>query len=333
MANIKNPLVSIIVPVYNVEQYIRRCIDSILNQSYKNIELIIVDDGSTDSSPQIIKEYIDKAIIVTQRNKGQAAARNTGLSHATGDFLCFVDSDDYLYQDAISVLMQRLNDSNADLICGLADTSNKKGKKFSVIKKFSIKTLSKKDDIIKTTLLINNIKSSVCAKLYRSSIILNNKCFFTEGKINEDNTFTCKLSTYLNAVSFVNIPIYYIEQRPSSTSRNFKDTNIAVCYDNYLELINFYKTKQLDYYIPYINCNYIVYVLYTLSGIAYFSKDYQSFYHLYTLLDSSYFKDDIYSCLKLKGKIYSIVYSISKHPKLFYYIIKCARLCGYKRCN
>ena len=84
MANIKNPLVSIIVPVYNVEQYIRRCIDSILNQSYKNIELIIVDDGSTDSSPQIIKEYIDKAIIVTQRNKGQAAARNTGLSHATG---------------------------------------------------------------------------------------------------------------------------------------------------------------------------------------------------------------------------------------------------------
>ena len=142
MANIKNPLVSIIVPVYNVEQYIRRCIDSILNQSYKNIELIIVDDGSTDSSPQIIKEYIDKAIIVTQRNKGLAAARNTGLSHATGDFLCFVDSDDYLLNDAIMSMLNTIQQTNADFVCGLAISTGKNETEIPVIHKF------KKDTII-----------------------------------------------------------------------------------------------------------------------------------------------------------------------------------------
>lgn len=333
MTNCNTPLVSIIVPVYNVEAYLERCLDSIINQSYINIELIIVDDGSTDRSPEIIKKYTDSAIIISQKNKGLASARNSGLKQAHGEYICFVDSDDYLFEDAISTLVYNIERYNTDMVCALAATQDVKGKIFPVIKEFNIQVLRDKNDIIISSLLVKNIKCSVWAKLFRAKVLLENNCYFPEGQINEDNIFTCELASYQSAVSFVNIPIYYIEQRAASISRNYKDINVTTCYGNYQKLIRFYTCRDLGNYLPYINCNYILNTLFTLISIAYHSKDYLSFYHFYTLLDSSYFKKDISSCLKIKGNSYYIIYSISKHPRFFYTAIKCARLCGYKRYN
>ena len=130
MTSLNTPLVSIIVPVYNVEAYIERCLDSITNQSYNNIELIIIDDGSTDRSSEIIKKYTDSAIIITQKNKGQASARNSGLRKAHGKYICFVDSDDYLFVDAISTLVYNIERYNTDMVCALAATQDVKGKIF-----------------------------------------------------------------------------------------------------------------------------------------------------------------------------------------------------------
>lgn len=97
-----NPEISIIVPVYNVEKYLKRCIDSILNQSFENFELILVDDGSTDNSGKIVDEYegIDKRIrVIHKQNGGQGSARNRGLDIAKGNYIGFVDSDDWIHRD------------------------------------------------------------------------------------------------------------------------------------------------------------------------------------------------------------------------------------------
>ena len=112
------PKISIIVPVYNVESYLVRCIDSILNQSFKNFELILVNDGSTDDSLIICKKYlnVDKRIkLVSQVNKGLSAARNTGLRHTSGKYICFIDSDDFVEKDYLLFLINNIEKYNSDI--------------------------------------------------------------------------------------------------------------------------------------------------------------------------------------------------------------------------
>ena len=105
------PLISVIVPVYQVERYLRECLDSVLAQTYVNLEIIVVDDGSTDSSPRIVSEYASKDARIrrfTQPNQGLSSARNTGLEHASGEYILFVDSDDVLSPDHVKVLYRAL---------------------------------------------------------------------------------------------------------------------------------------------------------------------------------------------------------------------------------
>lgn len=104
--------VSIIIPVYNIEKYIERCLLSIINQSYKNIEVIIVDDGSTDKSSDIVDDYLNhnNFIVIHKENGGLSSARNAGLKVATGEFVMFVDGDDYLMDNAIEILVKKIND-------------------------------------------------------------------------------------------------------------------------------------------------------------------------------------------------------------------------------
>ena len=119
----KGKLISIIVPIYNVENYLDRCLKSIINQSYKNLEIILVEDASTDHSQEIAEKYrkIDERIklLVHQKNAGLSAARNTGLANATGQYIGFVDSDDYIEEDMYQVLYELLEKNDADIsICG-----------------------------------------------------------------------------------------------------------------------------------------------------------------------------------------------------------------------
>ncbi len=113
-------LVSIIVPVYNVEKYIEKCILSIINQTYTNLEIIIVNDGSLDHSENIIKEYISKdnrIKYIKRENGGLGAARNTGIENATGKYIAFVDSDDWIDPEMYSVLWQKAYECDADVVC------------------------------------------------------------------------------------------------------------------------------------------------------------------------------------------------------------------------
>ena len=111
-----NKLVSIIVPVYNVEKYLERCIESLLNQTYKNIEILLIDDGSTDCSGAICDKYSKQARVFHQANRGVSAARNIGLKYMQGDFVCFVDPDDYISPYLIEKAMDSAIKHNADIV-------------------------------------------------------------------------------------------------------------------------------------------------------------------------------------------------------------------------
>ena len=114
----ENPLVSIIVPVYNGETFLKECVDSILNQTYKNIELILINDGSKDNSAQIINEYAKKderVVAIHQENSGVCASRNNGLRNTHGEYICLIDQDDYVFPDYISYLYTLIKENNADI--------------------------------------------------------------------------------------------------------------------------------------------------------------------------------------------------------------------------
>ncbi|PXV90159.1 glycosyl transferase family 2 [Lachnotalea glycerini] len=113
-----NELISVIVPVYKVEQYIRRCVDSIINQSYSDLEIILVDDESPDGCPEICEEYSqrdERIKVIHQKNKGLSGARNAGIDLARGEYIAFVDSDDFLAMDFIQILYQAIKKSNSDI--------------------------------------------------------------------------------------------------------------------------------------------------------------------------------------------------------------------------
>lgn len=122
MTNDSSPLISIIVPVYNVEPYVSKCLESILRQTYQNIEIIIIDDGSTDGGSDICDAYAhkDKRIkVIHQSNEGVSGARNVGLRIAKGEFIGFVDSDDWIEADMYEYLLQNIQQQDADIaICG-----------------------------------------------------------------------------------------------------------------------------------------------------------------------------------------------------------------------
>ena len=120
--NNNESLVSIIVPVYNVEKYLRKCLDSIVNQTYKNIEVICVDDGSPDNSIDILREYRakdDRVTIIRQKNKGLSGARNTGIKNATGKYIMFIDSDDWVELNMVELMTKKMDNKNLELaVCG-----------------------------------------------------------------------------------------------------------------------------------------------------------------------------------------------------------------------
>ncbi|SCH19957.1 glycosyltransferase family 2 protein [Romboutsia sp. 1001713B170207_170306_H8] len=179
--------VSIIVPIYNAERDLKCCIDSILSQTFEDIEVILVNDGSTDKSREICDEYAikDKRIIlIHKKNQGVSSARNLGIKESTGDYIMFCDSDDWIESDCIEKLYSKIKDSNADIIySGVYREEYTNGKKIQdKVSGVSEEIFIKKEDFDKyLDYIIESIKSpflSPCAKLYNASIIRNNNLKF-----------------------------------------------------------------------------------------------------------------------------------------------------------
>ena len=176
-------LVSIIIPVYNVEKYLERCLESIIHQTYRHLEIILIDDGSSDNSGKICDEYANKderIKAIHQKNGGASAARNTGVAAATGDYIAFIDADDYITEDYIDYLYNLIIENNADISsCGYEQVSGQPVAKSSAS---NIKVLSGYDaamDFIRGKLL-----NVVMLKLIKADIA--KRVIFPNGHINED---------------------------------------------------------------------------------------------------------------------------------------------------
>lgn len=229
--------VSVIVPVYNVEKYLKQCLDSLVNQTLKDIEIIVVNDGSTDSSEDIIKEYVDKYKGIVKyykkENGGLSDARNYGLDYATGKYVGFVDSDDYVDINMFEKMYEKAKKDDSDIVeCNFKWVYPKKSKD-----DIGIKYKTKKEMII-------NARVMACNKIYKKELLDKNNIRFTKGIRYEDVEFFYKLVPYVESISFVKDTFYYYIQRKDSiaNNQNEKTADIFIALYNVLE---YYKEKNL----------------------------------------------------------------------------------------
>ena len=232
----ENPLISVIVPVYKVELYLHTCIDSVLNQIYKNLELILVDDGSPDNCPIICDEYAAKDIrvkVIHKENGGLSSARNAGLDIATGDYISFLDSDDFWHKDYLTILLNMCMKYNADI----AQCSFVRGNEtvFPEIKKdVTIKSFDNHSIFLK-----GYAKIIVWCKLYKRYLIDGIR--MPVGKINEDDYTTWKFYYRAKKIVLTNQSLYYYTVNENSIMANQMKMPRLDFIEAYEERIEFFK--------------------------------------------------------------------------------------------
>ena len=249
------PLVSIIIPAYNCEAYIGKCIESILIQSYKNIEIIIVNDGSVDNTEEVIKKYIlndNRIKYFTQNNSGPSIARNKGIEKADGKYLMFIDSDDLVNYLYVERLVREIESGNYDIACcGYVDES-----KYGVIKLndfWNGKGTLNKQEFLKC--VCNGVGGVLWAKIFRRDIIFDNDIRM-DPKIfmSEDLIFILEYCKYSKRFRAIDENLYYYNR----LNDNSISSNIDINYlENYILLVN--KIKELLIYlkVDYNNVNTI----------------------------------------------------------------------------
>lgn len=239
-------MISVVVPVYNVERYLKKCIDSVLNQTFENFELILVDDGSTDNSGLICDDYAkshpNKIRLIHQANGGLGAARNAGIDAASGEYLLFVDSDDYIEADTLQLLSEKAVKTEADLIIFDYRSVDETGKvisehsqKLPIDKTFSLKNFP---GLIFTDPL-------ACNKLYHRSLFFKTGIRFPSRVWYEDIRTTVKIYLYAQKCIYLNRAFYNYLKRSGSIMNNAsceRNSEIILALN---DTIDYYKEKKL----------------------------------------------------------------------------------------
>ena len=233
--------VSLIIPVYNVEAFLERCLDSVQNQTYKDIEVIIVNDGSTDGCPDIIERYVSNNPNFkgfTIENSGQGGARNYGIEKATGEYVAFLDSDDYIAPNCIERLVETAIADNSDIVvCGCYDVKEDG----TIIAKVSNNISNKVTSISKNPEILFN-RVAPWGKLFKKSIFGDLR--FATRVWYEDMRLIPKL--YLNAekISYIDDPLFYYVQRAGSTMNNSNAARNLEIIETFDDLILHFKNKN-----------------------------------------------------------------------------------------
>ena len=227
-------VISIIIPVYNVEKYLRKCVDSVLAQTYTNLEVILVDDGSPDNCPGICDEYAVKdsrVKVIHQKNAGVSAARNAGLDAVTGGYIGFVDSDDWIEPDMYETMYNALTENGSDIACIRMSVERETDKK-KVIGKPETPKVYEKERALQTMLNNKNITCMVCSYLFSSSLCADLR-FSQELCVAEDFLFATELLLRVNKAVFILYACYHYLQRESSAyhSINEKFWTSMTAYD------------------------------------------------------------------------------------------------------
>lgn len=296
---------SIIVPVYNVEKYLDRCLDSLVHQTLENIEIIVVNDGSPDNSQKIIDKYANKFSNVKpyiKRNGGISDARNFGIKHANGEYIAFVDSDDYVDKTMFEKMYNKAKENSFDIVeCNLQMVDDD-GK----LIRYVIPAL--KEDIYYTNDLkkyMINMYTSVWNKIYKKTLF-DNEVRFKRNVWFEDVEFLYKIIPYVKTIGFVHENLYYYVQREGSITKTFDDR--LYCYiDNWNGIVEFYKEKGLyDNYYSEIEYSYVRYLYATFIKQ---SSNYKS-------------KIDFDNAVKAAKQNVKQVFPKYRHNKYFYTTLK-----------
>lgn len=313
--NYKNTLISVIMPAYNAEKTIAKSIQSVLLQDYRKIELIVVNDGSTDRTENICKNIKDeRLIIINQDNMGLSGARNTGLTVAKGDFVSFVDSDDWIEPNYVSLLYESINTNNASMsICGMVrDFPNKLQQYISFKKTMSFSDCLNNESFL--SLLEGGLINSCCNKLYRKDIININELSFSGKVLVEDIEFNLKYMRYSNIINTISdCPYHYVVVNGSLTSQISE-----VMFQNYIGIHTFLLENLSKDHKEY--ANRFVYHQYISIFFKYLSK----------VANGMLAKDDVYPILKKHMNNSLIRQSFnSYHPSNYKELIvfKCLQYC------
>ena len=210
-------LISVIVPIYNVEKYLRRCLDSICNQVYSNLEIVLVDDGSTDSSGKIADEYARRDIrvhVIHKQNGGLSDARNVGLSYCHGKYIVFVDSDDYVTEDYVMVLYDLLKHNHADI--SAVSLTHKEEELSKINDSTTTKIYNTKEAL--QDLLYQRISTSANAKMYRAELFSDIR--YPKGRLYEDVIATYQIFEKATKVVWCDIKKYWYYVRTDSIVRS-----------------------------------------------------------------------------------------------------------------
>lgn len=239
-------MITVIVPVYNVEKYLSKCIESIINQTYSDLEIILIDDGSTDRSGEICDEYQKKdnrIKVIHKKNGGLSDARNWGLNIATGKYIAFLDSDDWIDKDLYKQLYNLINKYNSDI--AICNFKNAYSEDIELI-------YSDKEEVYSNVQALEKIYSEqylqmivAWNKLYRAEIIKDKR--YPVGKIHEDEFLTPILLERANKIVYTNSELIYYRQTPNSIMNskfNIKRLDYLYSVDNRIKL---FKEKKLDY--------------------------------------------------------------------------------------
>lgn len=248
--------VSILVPIYNVETYIHQCAVSLFEQTYNNIEYIFVDDASPDNSITILKDIIkrypnrekDVRIITHEKNRGLAVARNTAISNATGDYIYIADSDDYIEKQTIKWMVEKQEETDADIIIGDYFVHSERG-----IEKIDFPRFKRKEDFI-LGMLDTNSFHTIWNKLMRRSLYVNNHIMVKEGcNMNEDQIQIVQVSYYAKDFAFIDHHTYHYNcLNPTSVwnsaIRKLTEDSASQLMRSFAVVKSFFQNKEKEFF-------------------------------------------------------------------------------------
>ncbi len=275
-------MIDIIIPVYNVSLYLRKCVDSVLCQTYKDINIIIVDDGSTDGSSLICEEYAQykNVTIIHQQNGGLSAARNTGLRYSKGDFVMFVDSDDWIEPNAVEKLLDALRRYSGDVVCCRFYFEFKNKTKNTSSQTGEIRCYNK-EEALKEVLAKRSIGYAAWGKLYKRTLFDSVK--FPVGKIHEDIPVTPKIFLLSNVVITIDLALFHYRQQEGSLSRGvYKKTHYDLfrfSVDNHYLVDLFPSLKDAYYASFYTACKDLLTLFVSKEQREEFAPDYALYYN------------------------------------------------------
>lgn len=274
-------LISIIIPVYNVEKYLKRCLESVIHQTYINLEILLIDDGSTDRSLEICREYekIDSRIKVYHKNnEGLGLTRNYGLKHANGEFITFIDSDDYIVTDAIEMLYLKEKETDADIVIAnyyYKNTVQEVHLSEGFYRESEIKDILMVHAMGNSPRVLDGLSYTAWGKLYKKNILCNNRIEFPSERkmIWEDLVFNTEVFSVCKRIYVSHYPIYYYCYNEGSLTHTYKPNKLHMVMDLYkymvkkIEVLNLPEEAEMR-----LNNNFIGHIRTCIKLEVYYAK-------------------------------------------------------------